>query len=72
MSIFGRANDPNKLRPTGVVLLGLLAIHFCMVAAVNFGLDVPEPYRFAWVCGIMVPMVVAWLALIVDLFIWPE
>jgi uncharacterized membrane protein len=71
MLMFGRANDPNKLRLTGIVLFVFLAIHFCMVAAVNCGLDVPEPYRMLWVYSVMVPMIVAWVALVIDPLIWP-
>jgi hypothetical protein len=65
-----RANDPNKLRPTGIVLLTLLAIHFCMVAAVNCGVEIREPYRAIWVYGIMVPAIVAWVAVAIGIIIW--
>jgi hypothetical protein len=54
-----RASDPNKLNPRGMALLILFAVHFCTIIAINCGLNVTEPYRSAWVCGIMIPMIVA-------------
>jgi hypothetical protein len=37
-----------------------------MIAAANLGLDVPEPYRMAYVYGIMVPMIVAWVVVAIE------
>jgi hypothetical protein len=68
MSIFGRANDPNKLTPAGVALLGLFAIHTCMIAAVNLGLDLTRTEEGLWIYGICVPMIVTWVVVTIEVF----
>jgi hypothetical protein len=62
-----RTRNLNKLRPTGIVLLGLLAVHCGLIVAKSTaGVDVPEPYRMLCVYGVMVPMIIAWLTVVVE------
>jgi hypothetical protein len=70
MSIFGRANDPNKLTPAGVALVSLYALHSAMIAAVSLGLDVRDPWRAVWLFSVGVPMFVAWLVVMIEEIIW--
>jgi hypothetical protein len=66
MSIFGRANDPNKLTPAGVALLGLFAAHFAMIVAVNSGVELTHAEQDAWMVGLLVPMFVAWVIVTIE------
>jgi hypothetical protein len=61
-----KARDPDKLSPAGVVLVGLFALHTCMIAATSLGLKVHEPYIAMWVFGVLVPMIVAWLVAVIE------
>jgi hypothetical protein len=67
--------DPNKLTPAGVVLVTLFAIHATMIIADNLGLKLHEPFIAMWVCGILVPMIVAWLVVVIEVAFrpyWPR
>jgi hypothetical protein len=56
-----KARDPNKLSPACVVMLGLFTLHTAIIAAVNLGLQLTHTEQDIWVCAVMVPMVVAWV-----------
>jgi hypothetical protein len=38
-----------------------------MIAAVNLGLELTHAEETAWICSVMVPMVVAWVAVEIEL-----
>jgi hypothetical protein len=62
-----KTRDHNKLSPAGVVLVGLFTLHTCMIAAVNLGLELTHAEEAAWICGVMVPMIMAWVAVEIEL-----
>jgi hypothetical protein len=53
-----RTRARNKLTPAGIALVGLFAIHACMIAAVNLGLELTHAEQDAWMAGVLVPGVV--------------
>jgi hypothetical protein len=61
-----KARDRNKLSPAGIALVGLFAVHACMIAAVSLGLQLTHAEQDAWMCGVLVPMVVAWLVEVIE------
>jgi hypothetical protein len=67
-----RASDPNKRNLPGTALIVLYTLHTCMIIAINLGLQLTHTEQGLWIYGLCFPMIVAWLALMVDLFIWPE
>jgi hypothetical protein len=62
-----RARDHNKFSLAGFVMIGLFAIHTCMIAAVNLGLELTHLEQGLWIYGICVPMVLAWAKVQVEL-----
>jgi hypothetical protein len=62
--------DHNKLSPAGIALVSLYAIHLAMIAAVNLGVEVHDPWRAVWLFSVGGPMFVAWLLVVIEELTW--
>jgi hypothetical protein len=50
----------------GWTLIGLYAMHSAMIAAIQLGVEVHDPWRAIWLFSIGVPMFVAWLVVVIE------
>jgi hypothetical protein len=66
-----RASSRQKLSPAGWALVGLFALHTCIIVAVNCGLQLTHTEQGLWIYGICIPMIMAWVVVVIDVLTWP-